>query len=109
VWVPGYPSLYSEFDRRVGHVRRYTPTNLATAIRRAGLRAERVRPVNLLGGVAWWAAMRMGRAQQPKTGAVGLYDRIVVPATRVVDRLSPIRFGQSVLAVIRVPDLGEQR
>ena len=109
VWVPGYPSLYSEFDRKVGHVRRYTPAVLAAAIRRAGLRAEQVRPVNLLGGVAWWAAMRMGRAQQPKTGAVGLYDRLVVPATRVVDRLSPIRFGQSVLAVIRVPDVGEQR
>jgi SAM-dependent methyltransferase len=108
VWVPGYPSLYSDFDRRVGHVRRYTPARLREAVGRAGLECELVRPVNLLGGLAWWAAMRMGRTQAPKTGAVGLYDRLLVPATRVVDRVLPIRFGQSVLAVIRVPERGEQ-
>ncbi len=104
VWVPGYQSLYSDFDRRVGHVRRYTPATLASAIRRAGLRAESVRPVNLLGGLAWWAAMRMGRSRTPNSGAVGLYDRLVVPATRVLDRLLPSPFGQSVLAVARVPE-----
>jgi SAM-dependent methyltransferase len=109
LWVPGYPRLYSDFDRRVGHFRRYTPTSLCEAIGRAGLRAELVRPVNLLGGIAWWAAMRLGRSQKPKTGAVGLYDRVVVPATRVVDRVLPIPFGQSVLAVIRVPESAEQR
>lgn len=106
LWVPGYQSLYSEFDRRVGHFRRYTPATLRDAIRRAGLACELARPVNLLGGVAWWAAMRLGKAQGPKTGAVGVYDRVVVPATRVLDRLLPIPFGQSVLAVARVPDGG---
>lgn len=104
VWVPGYPSLFSDFDRKVGHVRRYTPATLADAIRRAGLRGESVRPVNLLGGLAWWAAMRLGRSQTPNSGAVGLYDRLVVPATRVADRLLPIPFGQSILAVVRVPE-----
>jgi SAM-dependent methyltransferase len=106
VWVPGYQGLFSDFDRRVGHVRRYTPASLRDAAARAGLACELVRPVNLLGGLAWWAAMRVGRTQSPKTGAVGLYDRLVVPATRVLDRLR-VPFGQSVLAVIRVP--GERR
>ncbi|HEY7486057.1 MAG TPA: class I SAM-dependent methyltransferase [Streptosporangiaceae bacterium] len=104
LWVPGYQSLYGEFDRRVGHFRRYAPATLRAAADRAGLGVEMVRPVNLLGGLAWWAAVRMGRAMSPKSGAVGLYDRVLVPATRVLDRLVPIRFGQSVLAVLRVPD-----
>ena len=104
IWVPGYQSLYSDFDRKVGHVRRYTPATLAGAITRAGLRVESVRPVNLLGGLAWWAAMRLGRARSPGSGAVGVYDRVLVPATRVLDRLLPIPFGQSVLAVVRVPE-----
>jgi SAM-dependent methyltransferase len=107
VWVPAHQSLYSDFDRRVGHVRRYTPGSLRQAAGRAGLGCELVRSVNLLGGLAWWAAMRLGRTQQPNTDAVGLYDRFLVPATRVVDRVLPIRFGQSVLAVLRVP--GEPR
>jgi SAM-dependent methyltransferase len=107
VWVPAHQALYSEFDRRVGHVRRYTTTTLRQAADRAGLRCELVRSVNLLGGLAWWAAMRRGGAEKPNTGAVGLYDRFLVPATRVIDRVVPINFGQSVLAVLRVP--GESR
>jgi SAM-dependent methyltransferase len=103
LWVPGYQSLFSEFDRKVGHFRRYTPATLRDAIQRAGLGCERVRPVNLLGGLAWWTAMRLGRAQTPNTGAVGVYDRFIVPATRVLDRVLPVPFGQSVIAVARVP------
>jgi len=103
VWVPAHQALYSEFDRRVGHVRRYTTTTLRQAADRAGLPVEVMRSVNLLGGLAWWAAMRRGGAEKPNTGAVGLYDRFLVPATRVIDRVVPINFGQSVLGVFRVP------
>ena len=103
LWVPGYQSLYGDFDRRVGHFRRYTPATLRDAARRAGLTTELCRPVNLLGGLAWWAAVRMGRAGSPKSAAVGFYDRVLVPATRVLDRALPIPFGQTILAVIRTP------
>ncbi|HEX4259375.1 MAG TPA: class I SAM-dependent methyltransferase [Streptosporangiaceae bacterium] len=103
VWVPAHEFLFSDFDRRVGHIRRYTPASLRRTAERAGLHGELVRSVNLLGGLAWWAAMRAGGAAKPNTGAVGLYDRLLVPATRVIDRVLPVHFGQSVLAVLRVP------
>ncbi|MEO3873741.1 class I SAM-dependent methyltransferase [Nonomuraea sp. B12E4] len=108
LWVPAYQSLYGEFDRKVGHFRRYTPATLRDAAVRAGLGVELARPVNLLGGLAWWAAVRMGKAGSPKAGAVGLYDRVIVPVTRVLDRVLPIPFGQSVLGVIRVPGHAER-
>jgi SAM-dependent methyltransferase len=103
LWVPGYPQLYGEFDRRVGHVRRYTPATLADAFRRAGLEVELHRPVNLLGGVAWWVAVRRGGAGSPDPRLVGLYDRVVVPVTRAVERVVRVPFGQSVLGVARRP------
>ncbi|MFG1945658.1 class I SAM-dependent methyltransferase [Nonomuraea sp. NPDC048826] len=103
LWVPAYMSLYGDFDRKVGHFRRYTPATLRDAAVRAGLEVELARPVNLLGGLAWWAAVRLGKAGSPKAGAVGLYDRILVPVTRVLDRVLPIPFGQSILGVFRVP------
>ena len=49
----------------------------------------------------------IGGAEKPNRGAVGLYDRFLVPATRIIDRVVPVNFGQSVLAVLRVP--GESR
>ncbi len=122
IWVPGYMQLYGDFDRRVGHLRRYTPDTLRAAFVRAELEPIEVRPVNLLGGVAWWLAVRAGgvgagtdgdeaggvageggRPSRARTVLVRSYDRLLVPVTRAVEgRVTP-PFGQSVLGVARVP------
>ena len=103
LWVPAYMQLYGDFDRAVGHLRRYTPRTMTAAIRNAGLGAELVRPVNLLGGIAWWATVRRGMVGSPNPRLVRAYDRFVVPVTRVVEQRVTPPFGQSVLAVARVP------
>jgi SAM-dependent methyltransferase len=103
VWVPAYMQLYGEFDRAVGHVRRYTPATMTAAIRDAGLEPELVKPVNLLGGVAWWVTVRRGGVGAPNPRLVRIYDRFVVPVTRALERRITPPFGQSVLAVAAVP------
>ncbi|WP_116050091.1 class I SAM-dependent methyltransferase [Amycolatopsis palatopharyngis] len=103
IWVPGYQQLYGDFDRKVGHVRRYTPATLAAAAQEAGLEVELTKPVNLLGGIAWWAAVRKGGTGSPNPKLVAVYDRFVVPLTRVIERFVRIPFGQSVLCVARRP------
>jgi SAM-dependent methyltransferase len=102
LWVPAYMQLYGDFDRAVGHVRRYTPTTMRAVIRNAGLAAEVVKPVNLLGGVAWWATVRRGGVGAPNPRLVRTYDRFVVPVTRALERRVTPPFGQSVLGVARV-------
>ncbi len=103
LWVPAYMQLYGDFDRAVGHVRRYTPATMTAAIRNAGLGPELVKPVNLLGGLAWWVTVRRGGVGAPDPRLVRTYDRFVVPVTRAVERRVTPPFGQSVLAVARVP------
>jgi SAM-dependent methyltransferase len=103
LWVPAYMQLYGDFDRAVGHVRRYTPTTMTAAIRHSGLQPELVRPVNFLGGIAWWATVRRGGVGAPDPRLVRLYDRFVVPVTRLVESRLTLPFGQSELAVARVP------
>ena len=102
VWVPAYMQLYGEFDRKVGHVRRYTPRPIAAAVEQAGLRVRHVRPVNFLGGVAWWLAVRRGRAGRPDARLVWLYDNLVIPIGRTIERVVPPPFGQSVVCVGQV-------
>jgi SAM-dependent methyltransferase len=104
IWVPGYMQLYGEFDRAVGHVRRYTPATLRAAFERAGLRPVAVKPVNLLGGIAWWLMVRRGGVGSQRPRLIRLYDRFVVPTTRFVERRVTPPFGQSVLGVATVPD-----
>jgi SAM-dependent methyltransferase len=103
--VPAYPKLGGPFDQALGHGRRYTPEALREVVEAAGLEPEVLRPVNLLGGLAWWAAVRVGRQGRPTPTLVRLYDRLVIPAERTIERrlrLQP-RFGQSLLCVARVP------
>jgi SAM-dependent methyltransferase len=101
--VSGYPQLAGPFDHALGHLRRYTPDGLRAAVEAAGLVPEVVRPVNLLGGLAWWAAVRVGRQGRPTPTLVRLYDRLVIPAERLLERRVRPGFGQSVLCVARVP------
>jgi hypothetical protein len=104
VFVPAYPSLYGPHDRAAGHVRRYVPRTLEAAISAAGLRVELLRPVNFLGGIAWWVAVRVGGCSSPRSGMVKVYDRLVVPVVRLMERWWRPPFGQSILCVARVPE-----
>jgi hypothetical protein len=99
LWVPAYMQLYGDFDRRIGHFRRYTPTTIRETVDRAGLRASHVRPVNLLGGIAWWIAVRRGGAGRPDRRLVWLYDNLVVPVSRTVEKAIRPPFGQSLVCV----------
>jgi SAM-dependent methyltransferase len=103
LWVPGYMQLYGDFDRRVGHVRRYTPTTLRSAIVAAGLLVDEVRPVNLLGAIAWWLTVRRGGVGTPRPELLRIYDSLVVPVTRAAEKRLVPPFGQSVLGVATVP------
>ncbi|HXF71906.1 MAG TPA: methyltransferase domain-containing protein [Actinomycetota bacterium] len=103
LFVPGYPALYGRYDRAVGHVRRYTPRSLSRVVQGAGLRVEVLRPVNFLGGVAWWLSVRVGGCSAPRASLVRLYDRLIVPATAWIERRWIPPFGQSIFCVARVP------
>ena len=99
LWVPAYQRLYGEFDRVVGHWRRYEPESMRATMVAAGLDVSVCRPVNLLGGLAWWLAVRRGDVRRPHPRLVRAYDNVVVPVTRLLERIGTPPFGQSILAV----------
>ena len=59
--------------------------------------------MNFLGGLSWWLAVRIGGTGYPNPRLVKVYDRVVVPLTRLMDKLH-LPFGQTVFCVARVPD-----
>ena len=106
LWVPAYMQLYGDFDRRVGHFRRYSPQTLHAAAQSAGLGVREMRRVNLLGAVAWWTAVRAGGARRPDSRLVWLYDNVVVPVSRTLEAMVHPPFGQSLLCVAEVDHRG---
>jgi hypothetical protein len=101
VFVPAFPFAMSEFDRAIGHHRRYTKAAARRAFAGAGLRVEELRYVNAPGLAAWTVGMRFLR-MRPREGVVLRgWDRAVVPVARRIEKRLPPPFGQSLLAVGR--------
>jgi SAM-dependent methyltransferase len=107
MFVPAFRFAMSRFDRQIGHVRRYTRSQLTGAMAAAGLDVREARYVNMPGLVAWFVGMRILRMTPGEQSALDVWDRFVVPAARRWESRFPVPFGQSVFAVARVPG-GEQ-
>ncbi len=101
--VPAFPSAMSAFDRAIGHQRRYRARTLRAALEAAGYEVERLHHVNALGLLGWYVAVK-ALGGRPKAGPLlTAYDRGVVPWLRRVEARRPPPFGQSLLAVGRLP------
>lgn len=95
VFVPAFAALYSDFDRQVGHHRRYTAASLQSVMDRAGLAVVDVRYVNPVGAIAWWALAKKLRQVPTQGWSVRLYDARVIPFLRRVEERRQPPFGQS--------------
>jgi SAM-dependent methyltransferase len=86
LYVPAFMLLYSEMDRRIGHLRRYRKQPLKQRVREAGFALDDARYADSLGFFAALAYKAFG----PRDGTlnprgVRLYDRYVFPLSRVLD------------------------
>jgi len=104
VFAPAFSSLYSDFDRRIGHYRRYTRSELTTKLTRCGFSVIESRYVNSVGALAWWlVARQLGRI--PTTSSLtAAYDKVFVPLVSRLERNLHPPFGQSVFVVGKKTD-----
>jgi len=103
LWVPAFPLLYSDFDRKIGHYRRYRRPGLRTQLSDAGYEVRDVRYVNAVGAVAWLVLARFLRFTPTHGTPVKVFDKYFVPVLKPLERRWRPPFGQSVLAVATQP------
>lgn len=104
VYVPAFPVLYTSMDSKVGHVRRYTRETLSDSVTAAGFELERVEYADSIGFFATLAFRMTDRG----TGNVNprmlkVYDRLMFPLSRTLDRLTSRWFGKNLVLVARNP------
>ncbi len=106
---PAFPFAMSPVDVATGHVRRYTRRSMRRALDAAGLEVVSQRYANSLGLICYYVYTSVLRKQPSTNGTMTLYDRLVVPVVRTAERLiGRPPFGQSVVAVARVPESARQ-
>lgn len=99
---PAHQGLFSEFDREIGHFRRYSKTSLE-ALKPEGLQTLRLDYLDSAGLLASWGNRLLLRQAMPTPAQVAVWDRVLVPVSRLLDPLLGRRLGKSVLAVWEKP------
>lgn len=101
VLVPFNPKLYSEFDRQLGHFRRYAVGELEEKMRAAGLEVEEQLFFNKAGVLAWYVANTLGKQRALTPLQLRTYN-FLTPLFRVLEKVLPTA-GLSTVVVGRKP------
>lgn len=99
VFVPALEYLYSEFDKRLGHWRRYTKTDLEIKLREAGFSIRIARYFDLPGILPWFVKFRLMRSLSMESKLVKMYDNVAVPLIKRIENIVNPPVGKNVLVV----------
>jgi SAM-dependent methyltransferase len=99
IFVPAVPALFSEFDRSIGHFRRYAKRELEAKVRDAGFKILRSKNFDAAGVVPWFVKYRLLRSRSLDSRSVSLYDNFVVPLASRIEPKVRVPIGKNVLLV----------
>lgn len=99
LFVPAVRSLFSDFDRSIGHFRRYAKSELESKVRNAGFRLLKSKNFDAIGVLPWFVKYRLLRSTSLEERSVRLYDHLVVPIARRIEPRVPVPIGKNVLLV----------
>ncbi len=97
VLSPALPFLYSPFDESLGHFRRYTRRSLAAVASPSLV----LRDWFFLDGLGVLASLfaRVAKRRQPTPAQIEIWDKTLLPVSRVSDALTSRLFGRSIVMV----------
>jgi SAM-dependent methyltransferase len=100
VLSPAHAFLFTPFDTAIGHFRRYSRASLRASAPDT-LRMEKLVYLDAAGMLASAANRLLLQSSMPTARQILTWDRLLVPASRLIDPLFAGRVGKSVLGVWR--------
>lgn len=100
IFVPALMSLYGEFDRKIGHFRRYAKKEIAEKCAAVGFRVVKLKYFDFAGVFPWYVKYKMLKSDSLEAGAVALYDKIAVPLVSKIENLLPAPIGKNILLIV---------
>lgn len=98
VLAPAWQWLFSPFDAAIGHFRRYDRPGLR-GLAPPGLRVTASFYLDSAGVLASMANRFCLRSAMPTAGQIKIWDRLLVPISRLLDPISANGYGKSVVVV----------
>jgi 2-polyprenyl-3-methyl-5-hydroxy-6-metoxy-1,4-benzoquinol methylase len=104
VFVPAAPSLYGTMDWMSGHYRRYRAEELRAVAGFGCLETVGCSYFDVVGKMPYWLMYRVLRRRTLGGGAVGMYDKVIIPLSSAVPPIVSRFFGgKNLVLVARVP------
>tara|TARA_B100001248_G_scaffold262674_1_gene260770 strand:- start:15714 stop:16442 length:729 start_codon:yes stop_codon:yes gene_type:complete len=108
-YVPALQSLYSDFDKMIGHFRRYNNNEIARihqelSKQKSKMQIQSFQYFNPVGAMGWLVNMKWKKKRQIDKKDVVIYNKIF-PFIRWTNLLSRIVKGQNMLIVFKKVDL----
>ena len=109
LYVPALQVLFSSMDKKIGHYRRYDKRQLIKIAVDTGFSIERIDYADSCGVMATLLYKLLGsRKGDISTTSIKIYDRIVFPMSRVLDRMGLSRlFGKNLMVLLRRPSTAD--
>jgi SAM-dependent methyltransferase len=100
VYVPAFTLLWTRMDDNIGHHRRYTRSELAAKLRRAGFSVSHSRYCDSVGfALALLFRLVGNKSGEPSSASLRLFDRCLLPISKMLDPLFSRFLGKNVFAV----------
>ncbi len=100
IFVPALSWLYSDFDKSIGHFRRYHKDQLIQLFDKNGFDIVTVKYIDMLGILPWYLNfVLMKRHLDHKTTTI--YDKLVIPIIKILDKISPTPIGKNLLLIAK--------
>lgn len=99
IYVPALEVLYSKFDHKIGHYRRYSKKRLRVAAEKAGLEVEVLEFHDPVGFFAALAYRLLDNSGNVKPASIKIFDKLLYPLSRMLQPIFKHAFGKNLLLV----------
>jgi SAM-dependent methyltransferase len=104
LFVPALNMLYSKFDKKIGHYRRYQKNELGSLVSNAGFKVISNYYCDILGVFPWLVLNKIFGRTKLDPNMIKLYDNVGVPLTRAIEKMLVPPFGKNLILVARRSD-----
>lgn len=96
---PAHQWLYTDFDKKIGHYRRYSAKTLKACIPE-GYTIKMMKYLDSVGMAASLSNKILINSDTPKKSQILLWDRFFVPASKWIDKILRYSFGKTIICVL---------
>lgn len=100
LYVPAYQILYSNFDKKLGHKRRYSKRDLVRKIKNVGFKIKKVEYVDTLGFLSAAMFKIFINSDNLNKNTLKFYDKYIFPISFFLDKIGfKHLFGKNILII----------